>query len=291
MRRQSQDEVAEAARRRLELLARELAQSDLPRLEPWHDDPADELLDGSLDRPLPAAAPVVATGRHARRGRVASLLPDTFRGVTGLAVGPALLVVALLLAGLGATAWVLGRDGGGETLPPTSDVSPLVSSSVSPAAPSASASTGTGTGTVTVDVAGKVRRPGVTTLPSGSRVIDALDRAGGPRPGVRLTGLNLARVLVDGEQILVGPAASALAPGGIAASAAASAGPPSGALVNLNSATLDQLDSLPGVGPVTAQKILDWRTAHGSFSSVDELLEVDGIGEKTLADIAPRATL
>ena len=106
--------------------------------------------------------------------------------------------------------------------------------------------------TVTVDVAGKVRRPGVRTLPAGSRVVDALERAGGPRGRVDLTGLNLARVLVDGEQILVGKPA---APGGIAAGVASNAPPSAGSLVNLNTATGEQLETLPGVGPVTAEKI------------------------------------
>jgi competence protein ComEA len=139
-----------------------------------------------------------------------------------------------------------------------------------------------------VDVAGKVRRPGVATLPAGSRVVDAIRRAGGARPGVDLTSLNLARVLTDGEQILVGVAPAP----GVAASASSRPGAGSGdALVDLNTATLEQLDTLPGVGPVTAQKILEWRTAHGSFSAIDELLEVDGIGEKTLADMAPHLTL
>jgi competence protein ComEA len=82
-------------------------------------------------------------------------------------------------------------------------------------------------------------------------------------------------------------------PAGVAASASSQPGAAAGpeALVNLNTATLEQLDGLPGVGPVTAQKILDWRGAHGAFTAIDELLEVDGIGEKTLADMAPRLTL
>jgi competence protein ComEA len=144
-------------------------------------------------------------------------------------------------------------------------------------------------GTVVVDVAGKVRRPGIATLPAGSRVVDAIRRAGGARPGVDLTSLNLARVLVDGEQILVGvPSAPGVAASASSRPGAAGAGD---GLVNINTATLEQLDSLPGVGPVTAQKILDWRTAHGSFTAIDELLEVDGIGEKTLADMAPHLTL
>jgi competence protein ComEA len=156
----------------------------------------------------------------------------------------------------------------------------------SPAVPAATAASAAATGQVVVDVAGKVRRPGIVTLPAGSRVQDAIRRAGGPRPGVVLTSLNLARRLVDGEQVLVGrPVVPGVAP------SAADGSPAAGALVNLNAATLSELDTLPGVGPVTAQKIIDWRTQHGTFTSVDELLEVDGIGDKTLADIAPHVTL
>ena len=137
-------------------------------------------------------------------------------------------------------------------------------------------------------MSGKVRHPGVRTLPAGSRVVDALRRAGGARGGVDLSGLNLARVLVDGEQILVGHPRHARRVGGLASTGAP---PATTALVDLNTATEEQLDTLPGVGPVTAQKILQWRAANGAFSSVDELLEVDGIGEKTLADLAPLVTL
>lgn len=224
------------------------------------------------------------------------------RGRVRLETGPALVVVGLTVLATVATAFVVLRMGGeAEAVPArpqlltTASASPLVPSA-SPAAGAAAGSTASPTaGTVTVDVAGKVRRPGVATLPAGSRVVDALEKAGGPRGRVDVTGLNLARVLVDGEQILVGRAAQAatgVQPGGLAASASTAAPDvTSGALVNINTATSGQLDTLPGVGPVTAQKILDWRAANGAFSSVDELLEVDGIGEKTLADIAPRVTL
>ncbi len=141
---------------------------------------------------------------------------------------------------------------------------------------------------VVVDVAGKVRRPGIVRLPAGARVVDAVKAAGGPRRGVDLSGLNLARVLVDGEQVVVGVPA----PAGVAASAASAAGSgPPGALVNINTATQDQLETLPGIGPVTAQAILQWRTDNGAFSAVDELLEVSGIGEATLADLAPFVTV
>jgi competence protein ComEA len=290
MHRQSQEEVAAAARRRLELLGRELDQAGLRRV-------------GELEEPgpeLPEASVVPPVGRHVRpprpgpARRVADWLgeqvPETMRGRVGLGPGPVLLVVGLVALAVTATAYVVMRMGGdAEALPrppapgsSTAAATPLVPAPSPAVAGAASAGPG---GSVTVDVAGKVRRPGVTTLPVGSRVVDALRRA---RGGVDISGLNLARVLVDGEQIVVGRAA---VPGGLAASASTAAPDPTSALVNLNTATAEQLDTLPGVGPVTAQKILDWRAAHGAFSSVDELLEVDGIGDKTLADLAPHVTL
>jgi competence protein ComEA len=103
---------------------------------------------------------------------------------------------------------------------------------------------------------------------------------------VDLTSLNLARPVVDGEQILVGVEAA----GGVAGSLGSTV-PDGETLVNLNTADLAALDTLPGVGPVTAESILSWRDANGGFTSVDELLEVDGIGEATLADLAPHVTL
>ena len=286
---------------------------------------------------LPVGRVVPPAGRHLRAARpgalsrvgdwVADQVPDTFRGRAWLGPGPAALVVGFVVLALGITAVVVLRSGdrgelvgatagrapaasssplvtaapgpGGSAAPPAAGAAAGVAASGAPTSGSSGAAAGSSGGaTVTVDVAGKVRRPGVATLPAGSRVVDAVRRAGGARGRVDLSSLNLARVLVDGEQILVGVAGTS-ATGG-AASAGAAAGSvaggaggaqPAGALVNLNTATLDQLDTLPGVGPVTAQKILDWRTAHGAFSSVDELLEVDGIGDKTLADLAPHATL
>ncbi|WP_329217241.1 ComEA family DNA-binding protein [Streptomyces sp. NBC_01485] len=143
---------------------------------------------------------------------------------------------------------------------------------------------------IVVDVSGKVRKPGIHRLPAGSRVVDALGAAGGVRPGTNTDGLNRARFLVDGEQVVVGGPTLAGAAGtgagtGTAGSAGAGmgAGPP--VPVSLNTGTVDQLDTLPGVGPVLAQHIVDYRAQHGGFRSVDELREVNGIGERRFADL------
>jgi competence protein ComEA len=129
--------------------------------------------------------------------------------------------------------------------------------------------------TIVVDVSGKVRRPGVLELPAGSRVADALAAAGGAKESTDLTGLNRARVLMDGEQVVVGGPAPP-PPGG---SGTGPAGAPPGP-ISLNSATADQLETLPGVGPVLAQHILDHRVQNGGFRSVDELRDVNGIGDR-----------
>ncbi|MDJ0384650.1 helix-hairpin-helix domain-containing protein [Streptomyces sp. G-G2] len=132
-----------------------------------------------------------------------------------------------------------------------------------------------------VDVGGKVSAPGIRRLPAGSRVEDALAAAGGVRPGTDTSGLNRARVLMDGEQVLVG-APPQNGPGG----PGAPGGPgPSPGPVSLASATVEQLDGLPGVGPVLARHIVDYRTARGGFRSVEELRQVNGIGERRFADL------
>ncbi|MGV8965282.1 MAG: ComEA family DNA-binding protein [Cellulomonas sp.] len=141
---------------------------------------------------------------------------------------------------------------------------------------------------VVVHVVGQVAAPGVVRLPPGSRVIDAVQAAGGAGPGADLAGLNLARVVQDGEQIVVplpgevvagAGAPAGGAPGGVGGGRA---GGGADAPVDLNAADLPALDALPGIGPVLAQRIVDWRTEHGRFTTVEELGEVAGIGETLL---------
>ncbi len=296
-RNQSSAEHAEAVSRRLASLSAELAAvrgephaEDPASGEPWlHTRVRDRGGDaGPLAAPVAAPVPLPLPGRHAsRRVRIG-----------GLQLGPVHLAVVAVVAAVavGLAAWWAVRDQA-EAVPVRVDATaPEALTSLSPDAAEAGASAAAGSeetadgtqqaGEVVVDVAGKVRRPGIAVLPVGSRVVDALEAAGGARRGVDLTGLNLARPLVDGEQVLVGVAP---APG--VAGTLTSPAPPGGALVNLNSADLAALDTLPGVGPVTAEAIVSWREDNGGFTSVEELLEVDGIGEATLEDLAPLVTL
>ncbi len=153
---------------------------------------------------------------------------------------------------------------------------------------------------VVIDVVGQVARPGVVTVPDGSRVVDVLAAVGGALAGADVQRLNLARLVADGEQVfvprpgetppvLVGALGGAGSGSGAGSAGTGAGGAPAAvALVDLNTATLAALDTLPGVGPVLAQRILDWRAQHGRFASVDELGEVSGIGDKLLEQIRPK---
>jgi competence protein ComEA len=156
-------------------------------------------------------------------------------------------------------------------------------------APAASVAATPSPSVLVIDVTGKVRRPGIVELSPGSRVYDAIQAAGGKKPGVRTSELNLARPLVDGEQIVVGieVPATTLVPPGVApiTTAASTSSTTAVASVDLNTATQEQLETLPGIGPVTAAAILQYRSENGAFTSVDQLLDVSGIGDVTLADI------
>jgi competence protein ComEA len=189
------------------------------------------------------------------------------------------LVGVALLAAVAAGAYVWhGRPQAQSIAPPSVVSGPASAGSISPSASVTS---------LVVAVAGKVRRPGVVTVPAGARVIDVLKAAGGPLPGLDLGTLNLARKVADGELVAVGvPALPSGAAGG-ADTRASPGGDPAGATepIDLNTATLAELDTLPGVGPVLAQRILDWRGQHGQFSSVDQLSDVPGIGDSRLAEL------
>ena len=201
------------------------------------------------------------------------LLPDTLAGGRvdpGRAGIVGLLLLALIGSGVAASMLVRSRP---HPVPLVATVD----------APGAGAQDGQG-GEVVVDVAGRVAAPGVRRLPAGSRVVDALEAAGGVLPETDTAGLNLARPLRDGEQVLVG-----VAP--VAGAGAAASGSPAGARVDLNTAQESDLDALPGVGPVTAGRILGWRESKGPFRSVDQLREVEGIGEATFARLRDLVTV
>jgi competence protein ComEA len=149
-----------------------------------------------------------------------------------------------------------------------------------PPPPAMASVTGLPSSRVVVDVVGAVRRPGLYRLPHGSRIADALTRAGGPTPKADLAQVNLAAPLADGEQVVVPRRGLAVANGASRSTSGATAAP-----VQLSTATLEQLESLPGVGPVMAQKIFDYRQEHGAFQSVDELDAVPGIGPKRLEQL------
>ena len=165
---------------------------------------------------------------------------------------------------------------------PSGASSPVVSG-----APAVAMSPTPSPATIIVDVAGWVRKPGVYEFTAGDRVIDAVNRAGGARAGADLTSLNLAAPLADGTQVVVPKQGSTVAVGG------GSTGSTSGstALVNVNTATEPELETLPGVGPVTAAAIIDYRTKNGPFAAVDDLIDVSGIGPSTLAQIRPFVTV
>ncbi|MDI2127440.1 ComEA family DNA-binding protein [Yinghuangia seranimata] len=261
-----------------------------PPEAPWVPPPERSSVE---DEPVP-----LATGERLV-GALSDRIPP---GVKALRVGVdrravfAVAVLALLAVVLAVVGWWQARPHEVAVPPPVAASSSGVPSTAakaawhgassaaepSPVGPPASSAGGP----VAVHVVGHVARSGLFTLPAGSRVDDALKAAGGVLPGTDLSTLNLARQLTDGEQIPVGvPGATppfAAAPGRSGAAADPRA------VVDLNTATVEQLEALPGIGPVMAAHILDWRRDHGRFSSVDQLREIRGIGERRLQDLRPR---
>jgi competence protein ComEA len=198
--------------------------------------------------------------------------------LAALSRGELIGLVALLAVTLGgAGLWYV------RSLPRPVEVSTMPSGTTASAPASASPSPKV---IVLVDVAGWVRHPGVYEFTEGARVIDAIDAAGGARPGALLEALNLAAPLADGTQILVPrEGQESVVPPPVSGGAVA------GALINVNTATATELEELPGVGEVLAQAILDYRTENGPFTSVDQLLDVSGIGDATLENIRDLVTV
>ncbi len=218
-----------------------------------------------------------------REGRW-SLAPSAAAGGLVVVAG----VVVLLVLGLGGGGGAVATPSPGVAVPLRGSAGPTAAAAPSATTPGALAAGGAAAAAeVVVDVTGQVARPGLVRLPPGARVDDALRAAGGALEGADLRRVNLARVLADGEQLVV-PAPGEEVPGPTPAAAATGAGTgaPVGPL-DLNTATAADLDALPGVGPVLAERILERRAAHGPYTSVDELAEVDGIGPTTLARLAP----
>jgi competence protein ComEA len=240
--------------------------------EPVAADPAtDEVLGDARPRSMSTRLRAALSDRLPLGLRGADVVPSR-AAVAGLA---ALLAASLALALL--LTW-MHRPRESAVPPMHRSVPSTAVTSLPPTAPSAS--------DLVVHVTGAVRHPGLVELPAGARVDAALSAAGGATRKADLASVNLARRLVDGEQIVVLRKGRSTAPLGAPGPPADASGSP-GQPVDLNTATLEQLDGLPGVGPVLAQRIIDWRTAHNRFSSVDELTEVSGIGERTLADLRP----
>ncbi len=178
--------------------------------------------------------------------------------------------------------------------PPSADLS-APSPALSPS--SLPSDSDRGAAVIVVDVVGAVARPGVVRLSEGARVVDAISAAGGVLPGTETSALNLARLVADGEQVAVG--IPAVGPGGATTGRPGDPGegaggattststPAADSPLDLNTASAEELEELPGVGPVLAGRIVDWRTRNGRFASVDELNEVSGIGDATFAELAP----
>jgi competence protein ComEA len=253
----------------------------------------------------PPLLPPILTRRDRLKSAIVDRLPPTLRGrgamdrTTGIVLAVSVLLGALLIGG-----WAVLRAkphemsvarerplGAVPGAPEAGSVPsiPVATSSGSGSGAASGSGRASGSGVI-VDVEGKVAKPGVRTLPAGSRILDALNAAGGALPGTDLTALNQAQILVDGEQVLVGvtpPPPPSAAPGH--GKGKKSRGGTE--LVHLNLATAEDLEQLPGVGPALAERIVDYRTAHGPFHSVDELRQVSGFGGQRFDNLASMVAL
>ena len=273
--------MSDVVRQRLEALLAEVAprhalpvdDSDPSTPEHPGDPPEDQDADASgTAHPAARAAPPARAVAPANPAVLAAPMARRVREFTREHLAA---VVVVVLVGCGWTAYSLLQA---RSTPVAVAATPTVLAS-----PTATPSPTT---TVLVHVLGAVRSPGVVKLPQGSRVADAIAKAGGLTAAADPGELNLAAAVTDGSQLVIGTRGrprGELRGDGVEGVVSGKAG---SATVSLNTATLEQLDTLPGVGPVTAQRILDWRKEHGRVTTVTELQEVDGIGPKTYADIA-----
>lgn len=226
-------------------------------------------------QPIPPHPVARCPGRGARRF-TDRWLPRSWRDVRIDPGRPGALAVVLV----GVLAAVVAAVGVWREAPRAEPVVDLPVQVTTGVAVVPSAATAVEPESLVVAVAGKVRRPGLVRVAPGSRVADVLQAAGGPLPDADLSGLNLARKVGDGEQVAIG-VPPALDTGSVPATGGSG---PAGPL-DLNAATVEQLDALPGVGPVTAQRILEWRTRNGRFATVEQLREIEGIGERRLGQL------
>jgi competence protein ComEA len=234
--------------------------------------PLDEAAEAAPQAGLPAGL-----GRHRAPGRAVRWDPGR-RGARSLWVAG--LVAALLVAG-----WTWLDRPRVETVPPAPEGAAVTTPA--PATPPVGEVAET-SATVVVSVVGLVHRPGLVTLPSGARVAEAVEAAGGLLPEADPASVNLAAVVADGQQVAVGVPGAA---GGAGAGSQAAPGGATGGLVDLNTAGVGELDALPGIGPVLAQRIVDHRSTQGAFTSVDQLDDVPGIGPAIAAELAELVTV
>lgn len=257
----------------------------------------DELARLDLDLRRARRPAVLTVPEQLRTGRLA-ISSAAVVGVLALLVALAcVFVLRILWAERAADGTTRGDGAGTPTVVVTSARTTAAHATASGVASSGRGTPGPGPpagAEVVVHVVGQVLRPGLVRLRPGARVADALSGAGGAKAGADLSALNMARVVVDGEQVHVPKPGEAVPPPAVSAGGGGGSVLPGGAVsgtspapIDLNAADLAALDTLPGVGPVLAQRIIDWRTEHGRFTSVDELGEVSGIGDKLMTQLRP----